>query len=119
MKKIIASLVLIGLATAAESGPRVWNKTGTATITTATLRVGSTATPFAPASLCVKNTGATNNLFFSLQPPAEGTDDSLNFLVGPGLEYCIEFATSNYLMDVAVITSTSTTTYLLNAIAKQ
>jgi len=118
MKKLIA-FALILLATTAPAGPRTWNKTGTATTTTATFRVGSNATPFAPASLCVKNTGLTINLFFSLQPPAEATDDSLNFIVGPGLEYCLDFATSSFNMDIAVITPSSTTAFQLNAIAKQ
>ena len=119
----LASLVLslLLLAGTASAGPKVWNKTGTATVTSVTLTVGSTATPFGPASICVKNTGATNNLFFNLTPPAVATDNSLNFIVEPGLEYCIAFASQNVvnIMEIAVITPANTTTYSVKAVASR
>lgn len=120
MKKL-ATLALILIASQSYAGPKVWNKVGTATVTSATLTVGSTATPFGPSSICVKNTGATNNLFFNLTPPAVATDNSLNFLVEPGLEYCISFASQNVLniMEIAVITPAATTTYSLKAVASR
>ena len=116
MKRLAFLLILIPSFLLA--GPKVWNKTGTATATSATLTVGSTSTPFNPAGFCIKNTGGTNNLFFNFTPPAVATDDTLNFIVEPGLEYCIDFSTQLFDTTVAVIAEAGlTTTYSMKAVA--
>lgn len=123
MKRLIAFVLLfLTFANGSYAGPKVWNKTGTASDASATLTVGSTDTPFGPASVCVKNTGATNPLWFSFTPPAVATDNSLNFQVAAGEEYCITFSSQNVvnLMEIAVITTAAvTTTYKANAVASR
>lgn len=122
MKKILYFTILFFLASLIyAAGPRVWGKSGTATTTNATVTVGGTSI-FYPASLCVENTGATNNLFIDWSDGvATATDNSTNILIGPGKSYCFNFDNPNVLnqMDIGLLAGAATTTYNLFAIARR
>lgn len=114
MLKKFGSLFLVFLFLGGEafSAHRAWGKSGTATTTNATLTA-----PFNPSSICVSNTGTTNNLYFDYTDGvAVAADDSTNHLVPPGVTICLGWNDPNVVNDftVGVITSASTTTYNIN-----
>lgn len=101
-------------------GPRAWSKVGTATTTNSQSIVGN-ALPFYPASLCVKNTGATNALFINWDSGVATAviDSTQNVQIDAGDEKCFNYGNPNVMnvMTVGSITSAATTTYRFIAMA--
>jgi len=119
IKKLVFVVLLAFGSHAYAIGPRVWSFTGTATTTNSQATVG---TPnFYPASLCVKNTGATNALFVNwdtgVATSTIGTTQNVQFDAGE--EKCFNTGNPNVMnvMTIGLITSASTTTYKLTAMA--
>jgi len=117
-KLLLAFLILFG-SNAYAIGPRAWSFTGTATVANSQATVG---TPnFYPASLCVKNTGATNALFINWETGVATSviGTTQNIQLDAGEEKCFNFGNPNVLnvMTIGLITSASTTTYKLIAMA--
>lgn len=120
MRSILSAILFLSLAFSTNAaGPRSWNKSGTATTSNATLTVGG-STPFGPAAVCVSNTGDTNSLYFDwTDGVATTTDNSTNQVVPPSMTICYSNLSKNVVnvMQIGVITASSTTTYVFNAIA--
>lgn len=110
--KVLGLILISSLLYAAP--PLTWNKSGTATTSNATITA-----PFNPISVCIKNTGGTNNLWVDWTDGVATTDDdSTNVLFGPGIEYCFDFISQNVndTFTIGVISSASTTTYKVLAL---
>lgn len=105
------ALLLLG-AQVQAAGPRAWGKSGTATTTNATVTVGA-ATPFYPASLCVKNTGSQILYINWVTGVAAAVDDDTNLLIEPAAGYCFNFANPNVMniMTIGLLSASATTTY--------
>lgn len=111
MKKILVVFFVLLLGTA-QAAHKAYGKSGTATTTNAVITF-----PFNPSSICVSNTGTTNNLYFDYTDGiAVAADDSTNHLVPPGATLCLAWNDPNVVNEflVGVITSASTTTYNIN-----
>jgi hypothetical protein len=117
MRILRVVLVLLISVSAYASGPRSWYNTGTATVANAAV-----ATPFGVASICIKNTGATNDLYVDwTDGVAVASANSTNLKFGPGIEYCFDFDNQNVLnvLSIGTITNAATTTWEMRAIAKR
>lgn len=115
---ILGSLILVPVVEAA--GPRSWGKWGTATTSNAVLTVGGSSSPFGPANVCVYNSGATNPLYFDWTDGiATIDDDSTNIRVDAGVAVCVDFHNENVsnVVEVGIITASSTTSYVVSAFA--
>jgi hypothetical protein len=120
MKRLAFVFLLIpGIAFGAS--PRTWHKSGTANGTSAAVSVGGSGTEFAPASICIKNTDATNNLIVALNQTAVAADDKEGILLVPSDEKCITFSSQNTvnIMTINVISSAASTTYRINAVSSR
>lgn len=115
---LVASLTAISIVHAA--GPRSWGFWGTATTSNATITVGGSTT-FGPANVCIYNSGATNDLYIDWTDGTATTDNnSTNIRIAAGASYCADFealGTQN-VVQIGVITSSSTTTYIATAIGR-
>lgn len=106
-------IFFIFLAGTSQAAHRPWGKSGTATTTNATLTC-----PFNPSSLCVSNTGGTNNLYFNYDTGVATTADNVgNHLVPPNATICLGWNDPNVTNEflIGVITNAATTTYNINA----
>jgi hypothetical protein len=109
---LFSFLLSLALVINVEAIHRPWGKSGTATTTNATLTA-----PNNLSSICVTNTGTTNNLFIDYSDGVATTaDDSTNHLISPGATLCLGWDDKNVTNDftIGVITSASTTTYNIN-----
>jgi len=120
--KRLALVLLLLFATVAQAGPKTWHKRGTQDATADAYIVGSTATPFGPASVCILNSGNTNNLYATLDgtTPTD-TDDTKVFAIAPGSEYCLNLTSSATAQTtVTLVTAAAvSTTYIINAVSVQ
>jgi hypothetical protein len=117
MLLLVASISAISVYAA---GPRSWGKWGTATTSNATITVGGSTT-FGPANVCVYNSGDTNDLYMDWTDGVATTDDnSTNIRVCAGCSYCADFEAlgTNNQVQIGLITSSSTTTYIATAVAR-
>ena len=114
-------LLLLSISAFAAS-PRSWHRTGTATGTAASITVGGSATPFGPASICVRNTDATNNLIFAINQTAVIASDAEGILLTiASPEKCIAFSSQNVsnTMTISLIAAAGTATFMVNAVASR
>ncbi len=115
-------LVLLSFIQPVSSGPRTWGKSGSATSTSTQLTCqDDNSVNFNPASICVKNTGATNDLIINWQnasPVASATDNKGNIIIKPGDTMCYTSGNPNVLNTfIVAVFSTSGTTYNIQAVA--
>ena len=118
----IAVLVWLSLITSASAGPRTWGKSGSATSTSTQLTCqDDNSVNFNPASICVKNTGATNDLIVNWQnasPVASAADNKGNLIIKPGDTMCMTQGNPNVLNTfIVAVFSTAGTTYNIQAVA--
>ena len=123
MKKFLLPFLGVLLITSSlfAASPRTWHKSGTATTTAASITVGGSST-FGPASICVRNTDATNNLVFALNQTAVAADNSEGILLTiASPEKCISFSNQNVsnAMTISVVAVADTATYVANAVSSR
>lgn len=126
MKRYLLGLIILSIAFPALAGPRSHGNTGTAS-TTCTGACPWTVSDdnsvnFNPKTICIKNTGATNNLIVNWQNPSAVATTNLkgNLSIAPGDTLCYTQTTLNVLntFTYGLISAAATTTYNVNAVSQ-
>lgn len=109
MKRFLVVLVLIAVTVTAA--PRSYYTSGSASDVNAQITY-----PFNPSGFCIKNTGATNEMFYDFSDgvAVADTTDSANIQIGAGVEHCFNTndpdVTRTFVIGV-ICSSGETTTY--------
>lgn len=104
------------------ASPRSWHKSGTATTTSTAVTVGSAALPFGPATVCIRNNDATNNIIVAFNQTAVAADDSEGIILTPSApEKCITWSSQNVLntMTINLVSSAATPAYTISAVGSR
>lgn len=115
MKRLLLTLLLIiTTAVSSSSAPRIYGFKALATTTNQVVTF-----PWHPTSICVKNDGATNGIYYDWSDGvATSTNNSTNHYLSPGETNCYTFALSTSPFSdftVGVIAAAATSDFHINA----